>query len=146
MRPLFNSWVGKICWRSRLPTLVFLSFLGGSVGKEHACNVGDLGSFPVLGRSPGGGKGYPLQYSGLENSKDCIVHGVAKSRTWLRDFNFRILCPARFSLRIEGERKKFSDKQNLEEYRDTEPILKENLKRLVYIEKKQESLRKGKSQ
>ena len=51
----------------------------GSGGKESACNVGDLGSIPGLGRSPGEGKGYPLQYSGLENSMDCIVHGVAES-------------------------------------------------------------------
>ena len=50
-------------------------------GKESACNVVDLGSIPGLGRSPGKGKGYPLQYSGLENSMDCIVHGVAKSWT-----------------------------------------------------------------
>ena len=53
----------------------------GSVGKESACNVGDLGSIPGLGRSPGEGKGYLLQYSGLENPMDSIVHGVAKSRT-----------------------------------------------------------------
>ena len=52
----------------------------GSAGKESACNVGDLGSIPGLGRFPGEGKGYPLQYSGLENSTDCIVHGVAKSQ------------------------------------------------------------------
>ena len=50
----------------------------GSAGKESTCNVGDLGSIHGLGRSPGEGKGYPLQYSGLENSMDCIVHGVAK--------------------------------------------------------------------
>ena len=50
--------------------------------------MGDLGSNPGLGRSPGEGKGYPLQYSGLENSMDCIVHGVAKSRTQLSDFHF----------------------------------------------------------
>ena len=58
-------------------------FPGGSAGKESACNVGDLGSVPGLGRSPGEGKGYPLQYSGLENSTDCIciVLGVAKSQT-----------------------------------------------------------------
>ena len=47
----------------------------GSAGKESACNAGDLGSIPGLGRSPGKGKGYPLQYSGLENSMDCIVQG-----------------------------------------------------------------------
>ena len=56
-----------------------MSFLCGSAGKESACNAGDLDSIPGLKRSPGEGKGYPLQYSGLENSIDCIVHGVAKS-------------------------------------------------------------------
>ena len=55
----------------------------GSAGKESACNVGDLGSIPGLGRSPGEGKGDPLQYSGLENSMSCIVHGVTKSWTRL---------------------------------------------------------------
>ena len=65
-----------------------LSFPDSSVGKESACNAGDLGSVPGLGRSPGEGKGYPLQYSGLENSMDSIVHGVAKSRTQLRHFHF----------------------------------------------------------
>ena len=52
-----------------------------SAGKESACNPGELGLIPRLGRSPGEGKGYPLQYSDLENSIDCIVHRVAKSRT-----------------------------------------------------------------
>ena len=60
----------------------------GSAGKESACSVGDLGSVPGLGRSPGEGKGYPLQYSGLENSMDCIVHGVTKRQTLLSDFHF----------------------------------------------------------
>ena len=70
-----DSWVRKIRWRrDRLPTPVFLSFPCGSAGKESACNAGDLGSIPGLGRSPGEGKGYPLQYSGLENSMDYIVH------------------------------------------------------------------------
>ena len=69
----FNSWVRKIRWRrDRLPTLVFLGFPGGSVSKESTCNVGDLGSIPGLGRSTGERKGYPLQYSGLENSMDCL--------------------------------------------------------------------------
>ena len=49
---------------------------GGSAGKESTCNAGDLGLIPGLGRSPGEWKGYSLQYSGLENSMDCIVHGV----------------------------------------------------------------------
>ena len=53
----------------------------GSAGKESACNVGHLGLIPGLGRSPGEGKDYPLQYSGLETSMDYIVHGVVKSRT-----------------------------------------------------------------
>ena len=81
-RPWFNSWVSKIPWRwDKLPTPVFLGFPGGSEGKESTCNVGDLGLIPGLRRSPGKGNGYSLQYSGLENSMDCIVHGVAKSRT-----------------------------------------------------------------
>ena len=60
----------------------------GSAGKESACSAGDLGSIPGLGRSPGEGKGYPLLYSGLENSMDCIVHGVAKSQTQLSALHF----------------------------------------------------------
>ena len=55
--------------------------------KKSPCNVGDLGSIPGLGRSPGEGKGYPLQYSGLENSMDCIVHRVTKSQIRLSDFH-----------------------------------------------------------
>ena len=58
-----------------------LGFPGGSAGKESTCNVGDLSSIPGLGRSPGEGNGYPLQYSGLENSMNCIVHGVTKTQT-----------------------------------------------------------------
>ena len=69
----------------------FLGFPCSSAGKESAFNVGDLGSIPGLGRSPGEGKGYPLHYSGLENSMDCIVHGVTKSRTQLSDFHFTSL-------------------------------------------------------
>ena len=53
---------------------------GGSAGKESACSVRELGLIPGLGRSPGEGKGYPLQYSGLENSMDCIVHGIANEK------------------------------------------------------------------
>ena len=88
-RPWFDFWVGKITWRmDRLPTPVFLGFPGGSAGKESVCNVGDLGSIPGLGRSPGEGKGYPLQYSGPENFMDYIVNGVAKSHTRLSDFHF----------------------------------------------------------
>ena len=50
----------------------------GSAGKESACNAGDLGSIPGLERSPGEVNSYPFQYSGLENSMDCIVHGVQR--------------------------------------------------------------------
>jgi len=74
--------VRKIYWRrDRLPTPVFLGFSGNSAGKESACNVRGLGSIPGLGRSPGEGNSYPLQYSGLEKSMDCIVHEVSKSWT-----------------------------------------------------------------
>ena len=91
-RPRFDSWVGRIRWRrDRIPAPVCLGFPCGSAGKESVCNVGDLGLIPGLGRSPGEGKGYPLQYSVLENSMDCIVHGVAKSQTRLSDFHFTSL-------------------------------------------------------
>ena len=63
-------------------------FLCGSAGKESAHTPRDLGSIPGWGRSPGEGKGYPLQYCSLENSMDCIVRGVAKSWTRLSDFHF----------------------------------------------------------
>ena len=72
----------------RLPTSAFLGFPYSSAGRKSTCNVGDLGSIPGLGRSPGEGKGYPLQYSGLENSMDCIVHEMAKSQTRLSNFHF----------------------------------------------------------
>ena len=68
-----------------------MGFPCGSDGKESTCNARDLGSIPGLGRSPGEGKGYTLQYSGLENSMDCIVHGVPKSQTRLSDFHFTSL-------------------------------------------------------
>ena len=68
--------------------IVFLGFPCGSAGKESACNEGDLGSIPGLGRSPGEGKCYPLQYSGLKNSTHYVVYGVAKSRTRLSDLHY----------------------------------------------------------
>ena len=74
------------CMESQRKRLIDLTlkkkgFPGGSAGKESTCNAGDLGSIPGFGKCPGEEKGYPLQYSGLENSMDYIVHGVAKSRT-----------------------------------------------------------------
>ena len=65
-----------------------LGFPCGSVGKVSTSNAGDLRLMPGLGRSCGEGKGYPIYYSGLENSMDCIVHGVKKSRILLSDFHF----------------------------------------------------------
>ena len=64
-----------------------MGFPCGSAGKESVCNAGDLGSISGLGRFPGEGKGYPLQYSGLENSMNCIVHEITKSQTLLSDFH-----------------------------------------------------------
>ena len=66
----------NLCWASLI------------VGKESPFYAGDAGSIFGLGRSPGEGKGYPLQSSGLDNSMDCIVHGVAKSCTRLSNFHF----------------------------------------------------------
>ena len=61
----FNNIIAPVIW----------GFPGGLAGRESSCNAEDLGSIPGLERSSGEGKGYPLQYPGLENSKDCIVHG-----------------------------------------------------------------------
>ena len=84
--PVSSARTGAFCF-SYFPQ----GFPCGSAGKESACNAGDLGSIPELGRSPGEGKGYPRQYSGLENSMDCIVYGVTKSQTRLSDFHFTSL-------------------------------------------------------
>ena len=79
------------------PQRVYLSsdhrvgFPCGSAGKESACEAGDLGSIPRLGRPPGEGNGYPLQCSGLENPTDCRVRGVTKSRTQLSNFHWASL-------------------------------------------------------
>ena len=94
---VFSMFAFYSCPASRFISTIFLdstiydicfSFSNfGSAGKESASNAGNLGLIPGLGRAPGEGKGYPLQYSGLENSVDCIVHGVAKSQTGLSDFH-----------------------------------------------------------
>ena len=67
-----------------------MRFPGSSAGKESACNAGDLGLIPISGRYPTLENDNPLQYSGLENSMVCIVHGVTKSRTWLSDLHFHL--------------------------------------------------------
>ena len=68
-----------------------VGFPGGPAVKESACNAEDLGSTPGLGRCPGAETGCPLQYSGLENSMDSMVHGIAESQTRLSDFHFHFL-------------------------------------------------------
>ena len=72
------------------PYISVMGFHDSSAGKESAYNEGELGSIPGLGRCPGKGKGYLFQYSGLENSVDCIAHGVAKSQTQLSNFCFHV--------------------------------------------------------
>ena len=72
---------GRVPRGGLLSYFKLLGFPCGSAGKESAHNAGDLGSIPGLGTSPGEGKGYALQYSGLENPMDCIDHGVSNSRT-----------------------------------------------------------------
>ena len=81
-RRWFYSLVGKIRWRrDRLATPIFLGFPCVLACKGSACNVRDLGLIPGLGRSPGERNSYPLQYSGLEKSMDCIVHGITELDT-----------------------------------------------------------------
>ena len=75
----------KIRWRrDRLPTPVFLGFPGGSDGKEASCNAGDLGVIPGLGRSPGEGIGYPLQYSWASKVAQTINNLTPMWETWVR--------------------------------------------------------------
>ena len=83
---------------------------GGSAGKESACNFGDLGSIPGLGRSPGEGKGYPLQYSGWR-----IVHGVAKGQTRLSGFHFhwKGTSHSRSSYKNKGNTKRRNNKKSV---------------------------------
>ena len=80
----FDSWVGKMPWRrDRLPTPVFLGFPFGSTGKESTCNAGDLGSIPALGRSPGEGIGYTLQYSWVSLVAQLVKNPPAMQETWV---------------------------------------------------------------
>ena len=73
---------------SMMELVFFFFFFQVFVSKESACNAGDMGSIPGLGRFPGEGNGYPLQYAGLENSMHYIVHGVGKNEIGLSDFHF----------------------------------------------------------
>ena len=94
--------MGSVPGLGRYPGEGNCNLLQYPAGKESACSVGDLGSIPGQGRSPGEGNSYPLQYSGLENSMDCIVHGVAKNQTGLSNFHFTslhfnsVLLPGKF--------------------------------------------------
>ena len=96
----FESWVGKTPWRrDSLSTPVFLGFRGGSDGKESACNAGDLGSIPELGRSPGQRHGNLLQCSCLANPHGqrrlvgCSPWGRSESDTTKRlHFHFSLSC------------------------------------------------------
>ena len=75
----------RVFWKQ---VSILQGFPCGLAGKESSCIAEDLVSIPGLGRSPGEAEGYSLQYSGLENSMDCIIHGVEKSQTQLSDFHF----------------------------------------------------------
>ena len=79
----------------------------GSASKESICNVGDLSSIPGFRRSPGEGKAYPLQYSGLENCVNCIGHGVTKSWTQVSNFHFtsfmpRLICNKEYTSKVQS--------------------------------------------
>ena len=88
---------GKALGLLRIVVVFQLGFLGSSAGKESACNAGDLSSIPGLGRSSGEGKGYPLQYSGLENSMDCSWGSPCLTLLWPRELEpTRLFCPWNF--------------------------------------------------
>ena len=85
----FNSCVGKIPWgKARLPTPVFLDFPGGLDSEEFACNGRDLGSIPGLGRSPGEGIGYPLQYSWASLVVQMVKNPPAMQETWVQSLDW----------------------------------------------------------
>ena len=83
--PLFSILEMFLSWLEKCVTNFKQGFPHSSVGKNPPANAGDSSSIPELGRSPGGRKGYTRLYSGMENSMDCTVHGVAKRQAWLSD-------------------------------------------------------------
>ena len=85
--------------------ILFEGFPGSSAGREFSCNAGNPDLILGLERSPREGNSYPLQYSGLENSMDCIVHGVAKSQTQPRNVHFTSL---HFSLSVPGRKEELN--------------------------------------
>ena len=120
---------------------MMMGFPCGSAGKESTCNVGDLGLIPGLGRSPGEGKGCLFQYSGLENSMDCIVHGVAKSWTRLSDTHFTIMMRSR-TYQICGWEAEVGQRKRLAEELCMSGcfLLYRSLPRLTFTEPSQASL------
>ena len=102
--------------------MMLSGFPSGSDGEESACNARDLGSIPGLGRSPEEGNGYPLQYSGLENSTDkgawqATVHGVTKSQTRLSNVNFHFWRISLESRPNQGTKTRQGTGQKLKEYK-----------------------------
>ena len=93
---------GALIHDTTLSIVALFQYQGTSLVAQLVKNppAGDMDSIPGLGRSPGEGKGYPLHYSGLENSMDCIVHGVAKTQTQLSDFHFSILWTVHFNILV----------------------------------------------
>ena len=85
---MWETWVRSLGWEDPVEKGK-ATHPGGSEVKASGCNAGHLGLIPGLGRSPGEGKGYPLQYSALENPMDGTVHGVTEIRRRLRDFHFQ---------------------------------------------------------
>ena len=75
-------------WEDRLPITVFMGFSGGSDGKKSACNAGDLGSVPGLGRSPGEGIGYPLQYLWTSLVAQMVKNLPAMKETWIQSLGW----------------------------------------------------------
>ena len=113
----WNKILGCFKWEI-MHWYLILGFPGGSAGKESACSVGDLGLILGLGRSPREGNNYPLQYSGLENSMDCIVHGDTKGglySPWGRKESDTTERLSLFSMRITEPKSCFHNSQYYEE-------------------------------
>ena len=79
-----------LCFQGLFHVVAYVGFPGSSAGKESTCNAGDPGLIPGSGRSLGEGKCYPLQYSGLENAMNCIVHGVTKKSDMTEQLSFKL--------------------------------------------------------
>ena len=124
-----------------------MGFPWGSAGKESTCNVGDLVSIPGLRRSPGEEKGYPLQYSGLENSMHCIVHGVEKSGHYWASFTS--LGKSCISSTFEKSKNRFAKRSNQSILKEISPgcslegmMLKLKLQHFGHLMRRVDSLEK----